>query len=212
MKKQILSLVVVSALAATLAPAAFAVEKTQAISGDLNVTNFFGEKTDAVELKDGDSYTFTFKNKSNGTNNWENYVLAVTGAIGGDYTGADQEIVVIRADNWGWGGGMSDFAAPDAADGNKLAFETDIDWNAFESDCQAGVDVEVTLSRDGNTATTDGGDAATTDGGDTTTTGDTANSTDTTAPTIDAGTANTTTGASAGLALAGAAVVVSKRK
>ena len=151
MKKQILSLAVVSALAATLAPAAFAVEKTEAISGDLNVTNFFGEKTDAVELKDGDSYTFTFKNKSNGTNNYENYVLAVTGAIGDDYTGADQEIVVIRADNWGWGGGMSDFAAPDAADGNKLAFETDIDWNAFESDCQAGVDVEVTLSRDGNT-------------------------------------------------------------
>ena len=204
MKKQILSLVVVSALAATLAPAAFAVEKTQAISGDLNVTNFIGEKTDTVELKDGDSYTFTFKNKSNGTNNYENYVLAVTGAIGDDYTGADQEIVVIRADNLGWGGGMSDFVAPDAADGNKLAFETDIDWDAFESDCQADVDVEVTLSRDGNTATTDGGD--------TTTTGDTANSTDTTAPTTDAGTANTTTGASAGLALAGAAVVVSKRK
>ena len=135
----------------------------------------------------------------------------MTGAIGGDYTGADQEIVVIRADNWGWGGGMSDFAAPDAADGNKLAFETDIDWNTFESDCQAGVDVEVTLSRDGNTATTDGGDTTTA------TTGDTANSTDTTASTTDAGTANTTTGASAGLALAGlalagAAVVVSKRK
>ena len=151
MKKQILSLAVVSALAATLAPAAFAVEKTEAISGDLNVTNFFGEKTDAVELKDGDSYTFTFKNKSNGTNNYENYVLAVTGAIGDDYTGADQEIVVIRADNWGWGGGMSDFAAPDAADGNKLAFETDINWDTFESDCQAGVDVEITLSRDGDT-------------------------------------------------------------
>ncbi len=89
MKKQILSLAVVLALAATLAPAAFAVENTEAISCGLNVTNFFGEKIDAVELKDGDSYTFTIKNKSNDTNNYENYVLAVTGAIGDDYIGAD---------------------------------------------------------------------------------------------------------------------------
>ena len=91
-----------------------AVDATNEICGDLKVTTFFNEKTNAVELKTGDSYIFKFHNKSNGTANYENYVMAVTGAIGDDYVNGEQEVLIIRADNWGWGGGMSDIVVPDA--------------------------------------------------------------------------------------------------
>ncbi len=126
------------------------VETVDAISGDLTVTNFFNEKTGAVEMKSGDSYTFTFKNTSNGTNNYDNYVMAITGAIGEAYTGASEEVLIIRADAWGWGGGMSDFVAPDGT-GNTLAFTTNADWDKWAAAMKAGVDVEITVSRDGNT-------------------------------------------------------------
>ena len=123
------------------------------IEGTLNVTTFFNEKTSAVPLKSGDSYTFSFTNKSKGTNNWENFILAVAGATGAAYTGADQEILIIRADNWGWGGGMSDFVAPDAASGNKLVFESNINWDTWVAENQAGMPVTITISRRGNTLT-----------------------------------------------------------
>lgn len=121
---------------------------------DLTIEGFFGARTDSVELKDGGTLTICFNNKSNGTDNWENFILAV---VGDNYENADQEALIIRADNWGWGGGLSDFMAPDAADGNKLAFETNIatadanNWAAWAAMMQAGCDVEITLCKDGDT-------------------------------------------------------------
>lgn len=150
MKKKIFTAALAAAVAMATAPAVLAVEQTDAITGDLNVTDFFGAKTDAVQLNDGESVTFKFNNKSNGTNNWDNFVMCVTGEVGEAYTGADQEILVVRADNWGWGGGYSDFVAPDAS-GNKLNFETDINWDLWADECQNGMDVEITVSKEGNT-------------------------------------------------------------
>ena len=125
-------------------------DSTDIITGDLTVTDFFNEKTNMIELKDGDNYTFKFKNKSNGTENWENFVLAIIGVQGDAYSDWRQEILILRADCWGWGGGMSDFVAPDG-EGNKLTFISNCDFNTFESECQAGVDVELTLIKDDNT-------------------------------------------------------------
>ncbi len=133
-----------------------AVDATNEICGDLKVTTFFNEKTNAVELKTGDSYIFKFHNKSNGTANYENYVMAVTGAIGDDYVNGEQEVLIIRADNWGWGGGMSDFVVPDAKEGNKLIFETNVNWETWLPATQAGIDCEVTISRDENTLSYNG--------------------------------------------------------
>lgn len=130
-------------------PAA-AVETVDAISGDLTVTNFFTEKSSAVEMKSGDSYTFKFKSTSNGNNNWDNFVMAITGAIGDAYTGADQEVLVIRADSWGWGGGMSDLKDPNG-EGNTLSFTNDVNWDNWQAGAKAGYDVDITVSRDGNT-------------------------------------------------------------
>lgn len=147
MKKKFFAVALAATMALSSAFTAFA-----AISGDLEVTTFFNEKTDMVELKSGDSYTFTFHDKNNGTANYNNYVMAITGATGAAYTGADQEVLIVRADNWGWGGKMSDFVAADQASGNKLAFTTNVtDWAAFLADTQAGVDCTVKVSRDGNT-------------------------------------------------------------
>ena len=150
MKKKIFAAALASVMAVACAANVSAVEKTDAISGDHTVTTFFNERTDAVELKDGDSYTFTFNSKSNGTNNWDTFVLAIAGAVGDAYTGADQEVLIIRGDNWGWGGGLSDFVDPNT-EGNKLAFETDIDWDNWVAGGQAGYDVSITLSRSGDT-------------------------------------------------------------
>ncbi len=129
-------------------------QETDSITGDLKVTTFFNEKTDAVALESGDSYTFKFNNKSNGTEVWENFVMAITGATGYEYMGSNEEVMIIRADSWGWGGEMSDFIYPDSGYGNPLVFKNDItDFEAFKSDLQAGVDCEVTVSRDGDTIT-----------------------------------------------------------
>ncbi len=160
MKKRFLALGMAAVTAissvATNPITTLAVETTNEICGDLKVTTFFNEKTDAVELKTGDSYIFKFHNKSNGTANYENYVMAVTGAIGADYVNEEQEVLIIRADNWGWGGGMSDFVVPDAKEGNKLIFETNVNWEAWLPATQAGIDCEVTISRDGNTLSYNG--------------------------------------------------------
>jgi hypothetical protein len=152
MKKKFFTVALATTMALSSVGTAFAVDAKDTISGDLTVTTFFNEKTDAVELKSGESLTFTFKETSNGTANYENYVMAVTGAIGDAYTGAEQEVLIVRADAWGWGGGMSDILSPDtaAATGNNLVFESDVDWDAWASAMASGVDCTVTIARDGN--------------------------------------------------------------
>lgn len=151
MKKKFFAVALATTMALSTAMTAFAVDVKDTISGDLTVTTFFNERTDAVALKSGDSYTFKFKNTSTeAAKNWENYVLAITGEIGDAYTGADQEVLIIRADAWGWGGGMSDFVAPDAASGNKLEFTSDANFETWKDEVKAGVDCEVTIARTGD--------------------------------------------------------------
>ena len=145
MKKILAAFVAVAVMVAMVIPV------SAANLGDLTVTNFFGEKTDMVELKGDGTCTFKLHNVSNGTNNWDNYILAIVGETGAAYTGADQEVLIIRADKWAWGGGYSDFGAD--AETISASFESDINWDSFESEMQAGVDVNFTLTREGNTLT-----------------------------------------------------------
>lgn len=151
MKKKFLATALASVMAVTSAAAVSAVNLADTITGDLKIEGWYGAQTDAVELKSGESYTIEFKNKSNGTESWHNYVLAVVGEIGEKYTGVDQEIVFIRADNWGWGGGYSDFVVPNAEEGNKLVFETSGDWDKLLADTKAGCDVKIKIGREGDT-------------------------------------------------------------
>lgn len=123
---------------------------TPKIEGNLTVTAFFLEKTNMVPLSSGDKYTFTFTNTSKGTNNYENFVVGIVGTNASPYPGAEKEILIVRADRYGWGGGMSDFVRPDEA-GNALVFDSNIDWDKWVAACKAGVPVTVTVSRSGNT-------------------------------------------------------------
>lgn len=148
--KKILGTVLMAFMIFSNVISVFAVKTKNVITGDLTVTTFFNEKTDAVELKSGDSYTFKFKNKCTGTNTLENYVMVIVGAEGDDYTGVEEEVLIVRADAWGWGGAMSDFVAPDSVSGNSLVFKNNIDWDSWLADAQAGMDCKVTISRDGD--------------------------------------------------------------
>ena len=121
--------------------------------GTMTVVGFFTNKSDFTALKSGESLTYTFKNTSNGAANWENYLMAIVTADAASYTGAEQEVAIIRADAWGWGGGASDFVAPNAEEGNKLAFETNANFDEWQAKMKAGVDVKITIARDGNTLT-----------------------------------------------------------
>ena len=152
MKKKLLTVALAAVMVVSSAISALAVEAKEAITGDLTVTTFFNEKTDAVELKSGDSYTFKFNAKNETCSaNYQTFVMAVTGAIGDAYTGADQEVLIVRGDNWGWGGKMSDFTAPDGAEGtNKLTFTCDVNWDEWQAAMKAGVDCEVTIARTGD--------------------------------------------------------------
>lgn len=117
------------------------------ITGNLTVGSFFSNRTGAIPLKDGQGYTFNFWMTSSGSNNWDTFIMAIHGD---NYAGADQEVLIVRGDNWGWGGGLSDLVAPDGT-GNKLAFESNIDWDKWVSTCKSGVNVTIYLSRLGNT-------------------------------------------------------------
>lgn len=150
--KKILTLIMAVVMIAALAAPIFAVDKVDTISGNLTVTSFFNEKTNAVELKSGDSYTFKFHNKSTGDAWPHNYILAITGAIGDAYKDKEQEILIIRADRWGWGGGMSDFQEPNGKD-HPISFTDNLnnDFDTWYKAMQAGLDVEIVLSRTGDT-------------------------------------------------------------
>ena len=153
MRKKLLTVALAATMAISSVFSAFAVEAKDTISGDLTVTTFFNEKTDAVELKSGDTLNFKFNNKSESiANNWETYVMAVTTAVGDAYTGASEEVLIIRGDSWGWGGGSSDIVDPNGT-GNALVFESDVNWDEWQNLLKGGADVDITLKRDANTLT-----------------------------------------------------------
>ena len=65
---------------------------------------------------------------------------------------SSDEVLIVRADAWGWGGGKSDFMAPDFNTENSLVFTSNIDdWNAWNELMASGADCKVTLSRNGDT-------------------------------------------------------------
>lgn len=120
------------------------------VAGNLTVTDFFSAQTAALPLKTGESYEFTFHNKSDGSTNWENFILGVAGAPAA--TGFDEALLILRADSYGWGDGSHFPTIDEVSGGDILPFETDInDWEAFVQEAQAGFDVTVTLTREGDT-------------------------------------------------------------
>ncbi|MCM1103959.1 MAG: hypothetical protein NC409_07610 [Clostridium sp.] len=107
-------------------------------------TEFWKEFSDIVAVPNGESATMTFTNWSSGLNNWNNFVVILQSTPDGhsaednaDYA----EYGVVRADNYGWGGGY---------DGIAVA-ECDWNWDTFIDDVD-GATVELTVTNNGDTA------------------------------------------------------------
>lgn len=114
----------------------------------------------SYEIKDGESKTVTFRNWSDGINNWDNAVFGFTNTntpaadvikdptakvpSGDNYAGY-AEYAVVRADAWGWG---------DASYAGTFETSWGDDWASW-LDLMKKADVTVTISRKDSTITMD---------------------------------------------------------
>lgn len=93
---------------------------------------FWTEFSDNYTLKEGNTANFSFVNRSDAVNNWDNWILVAANSPLG--TDGYAEFFVLRADNYGWG---------NCYDGSLLT--NDFNWNTFASDMNgAFVDMFVT--------------------------------------------------------------------
>ncbi|MDE5817969.1 MAG: hypothetical protein K2N41_04515 [Lachnospiraceae bacterium] len=107
-------------------------------------TPFWTEFSEIYAVASGESTTINFTNWSSGLNNWNNFVVILQSTPDGhsaednaDYA----EYGVVRADNWGWGGGYDNIATA----------ECDWNWDTFVDDVD-GASVELTVTNNGDTA------------------------------------------------------------
>ena len=112
----------------------------------VTITGFKTETAESVKLIDGASVTFNFRNKSNGDENWFNFIFDITNVNINDGV---NNIVTIRADNYAWGDPATYY---DRSNGTLVGMnDTPDEWANWLAAAQAGVDVEVTITKNGNT-------------------------------------------------------------
>lgn len=107
-------------------------------------TAFWTEFSEVVEIPSGEARTVNFKNYSSQLNNWNNFVVILQNVPEVHSADADanyKEYGVVRADNFGWGGGYDNIATP----------ENDWNWDTFKTDID-GADVELTVTNNGESA------------------------------------------------------------
>ena len=66
-----------------------------------NSSDFWSAHTENIKVEPGETFVTTFTNYSNGVDNWNNFVVVLCSADGATEYG------VVRADNYGWGGGYA---------------------------------------------------------------------------------------------------------
>ena len=64
-----------------------------------NTTAFWGAHSENIKVNAGETFVSTFTNYTSGVSNWNNFCIVLCSADGGT------EYAVVRADNYGWGGG-----------------------------------------------------------------------------------------------------------
>ncbi len=107
-------------------------------------TGFWKEFSDVVAVPSGESVTVNFVNYTDGLQNWHNFAVVLQNVA--DVHSADanadyKEYAVLRADNYGWGGGYDGIVTP----------ECDWNWETFTTDMD-GASVELTITNNGDTA------------------------------------------------------------
>lgn len=107
-------------------------------------TGFWTEFSEVTEVPSGESVTVNFVNYTSGLENWHNFVVVlqnVADAHSADDNADYKEYGVMRADNFGWGGGYDGIATA----------ECDWNWDTFKADMD-GANVELTITNNGDTA------------------------------------------------------------
>lgn len=107
------------------------------VGDEENSAGFWQVFSTPVGLKGDGTIHYEFYNYTAGTNNWENWVLVLTNN-GGMSTGGDSELVVFRADNYGWG----------ALYENNAVLNCDYNWDTFKEDMN-GAYVSIDIVRSG---------------------------------------------------------------
>ncbi|MCD7711655.1 MAG: hypothetical protein LUJ25_02815, partial [Firmicutes bacterium] len=108
---------------------------------DVEITTFAGASTGTVTLSGDFTLTYTFTNKSNGSENWENFVVEVFSS--------DGIYVTVRADNYGWLANQTDSS-------DTITFGDGLDedgWAAWNAAMAAGSECTVTIEREGTNIT-----------------------------------------------------------
>ncbi|MCM1451776.1 MAG: LamG domain-containing protein [Clostridium sp.] len=99
----------------------------------------------SVNLTGNGQIHYEFTNYTLGNNNWENWVLVLTSSgltpNDEDYAGADQELIVLRADAYGWG---------TYYDGATK--ESNYNWDTYKSDMD-GANVKIDVYHNGDAVT-----------------------------------------------------------
>lgn len=81
---------------------------SEVVGAEDNSAAFWSAFSKQYKIESDKTYTFEFENHGDGVNYWDNYIMIFTNEAA--YNGQGQsdnyfEYAVIRADNWGWGGG-----------------------------------------------------------------------------------------------------------
>lgn len=102
-------------------------------------STWWTEFSDAVTVGTGQTASITFKNYTNGNENWNNFLVVLNNVAG------DKEYAVLRTDNYGWLNGDFANAVPDS---NKAC---NWNWDTLKTDMN-GATVVVSVTNNGTTA------------------------------------------------------------
>lgn len=105
------------------------------IGNEDNTTGWWSEFSDSYIIEPGYNYNFKFTNYGNSSQNYYNWLLVVANGTGHSTTDRSDyaEHFVLRADNYGWGGGY-----------NAGNLSNNYDWNTFKTDMtNAAVDMDI---------------------------------------------------------------------
>ena len=125
---------------------------------NLSIGAFLEKQTDGVELKQGHTYTFTFKGTGTDAaskNYYETPCYFVYTNSENKFNVADyKELIFVRGDVWCWFDGDAVNKTPDKLpEGTTFTRTFPVDWDAWVAANKAGADCKIVVKYDGKTVT-----------------------------------------------------------
>ena len=124
---------------------------------NLSIGAFLEKQTDGVELKQGHTYTFTFKGTGTDAaskNYYETPCYFVYTNSENKFNVADyKELIFVRGDVWCWFGGDTAKNPDKLPEGATFTRTFPADWDAWVAANKAGADCKIVVKYDGKTVT-----------------------------------------------------------